>query len=219
MRVLQIFVLCLCCFSMKAQQDSIVQQRLARNFVREGNTLYSSEKYADAAISYQKATAQAGTYYKSSFNLGNTLYAQKKYKEAIPQYELAATGTEVKLEKAAAYHNIGNAYLEQKEYSKAIEAYKNSLRNNPNDEETRYNLAFAREKLKQKQEEDDKKNNQPPPSEYAKRIKKQADKLIENYQFDKALKLLDGALEKDPTVANYKDFIKKIESVIEIQTK
>lgn len=218
MRVLQIIVLCLCCFSMKAQQDSIVQQRLARSFVREGNVLYASQKYADAAISYKKATVQAATYYKSSFNLGNALYVQKNYKEAIPQYELAATGTEVKLEKAAAYHNIGNAQLQEKEYSKAIEAYKKSLRNNSTDEETRYNLAFAREKLKQK-EEDDKKNNPPPPSKYAKRMKKQADKLLEAYQFEKALELLEGALEKDPTVANYKDFMKKIESVIEIQTK
>lgn len=218
MKILHIIVLFIGCFSVKAQQDSIVQQRLARSFVREGNALYASEKYADAAISYKKATAQAGTYFKSSFNLGNTLYAQKNYKEAIPQYELAATGTDVKLEKAAAYHNVGNAQLKEKEYSKAIESYKKSLRNNPSDEETRYNLAFAREKLKQKQE-DDKKNNPPPPSEYAKRMKKQSDKLLETYQFDKALELLEGALEKDPTVANYKDFMKKIESVIEIQTK
>lgn len=218
MKTLQILVLFLCCFSMKAQQDSIVQQRLARSFVREGNTLYESEKYADAAVSYKKASVQASTYFKSSFNLGNTLFAQKNYKEAVPQYELAATGTEVKIEKAAAYHNIGNAELEQKEYSKAIEAYKKSLRNNPSDEETRYNLAFAREKLKQKQE-DDKKNNPPPPSDYAKRMKKQADKLLEAYQFKKSLELLEAALEKDPTVANYKDFMKKIESVIEIQSK
>ena len=218
MRILHIFVLCLCCISMKAQQDSIVQQRLARSFVREGNELYTSEKYADAAISYKKAKVQAPTYFKSSFNLGNALYAQKNYKEAVPQYELSAMGTKVKLEKAAAYHNIGNAQLEEKEYSKAIEAYKKSLKNNPTDDETRYNLAFAREKLKQKQE-DDKKNNPPPPSEYAKRIKKQSDQLLEAYQFEKALKLLDGALEKDPTVANYKDFMKKIESVIEIQAK
>jgi Ca-activated chloride channel family protein len=218
MKLLHIIFLCFGCFSVKAQQDSIVQKRLARNFVREGNELFASEKYADAAISYKKATAQARTYFKSSFNLGNALYVQKNYKEAITQYELAASGSVIKLDKAAAYHNIGNAQLKEKEYSKAIESFKKSLRNNPKDEETRYNLAFAREKLKQKQEED-KKNNPPPPSEYAKRMKKQADKLLKSYQFDKALKLLDGALEKDPTVANYKDFMKKIESVIEIKTK
>ncbi|WP_152286100.1 tetratricopeptide repeat protein [Flavicella marina] len=218
MRVFQLIILCLCCFSMKAQQDSIVKQRLARNFVREGNELYASEKYADAAISYKKASVQASTYFKSAYNLGSALFAQKNYKEAIPQFELAATNTKNKLEKSMAYHNVGNAHLQEKEYSKAIEAYKKSLRNNPSDDETRYNLAFAREKLKQ-QQEDDKKNNPPPPSDYAKRMKKQADKLIESYQFEKALNLLDTALEKDPTVANYKDFMKKIESVIEIDKK
>ena len=157
MRVLYIFVFYICCFSVNAQQDSIVKQRLARNFVREGNVLYTSGKYDDAAISYKKATSQAGTYFKSSFNLGNTLYAQNNFKDAVTQYELAASGTEVKSEKAAAYHNIGNANLEEKEFSKAIEAYKKSLRNNPSDEETRYNLGFAREKLKQQQEDDKKK--------------------------------------------------------------
>ncbi|MDG1804323.1 tetratricopeptide repeat protein [Flavicella sp.] len=218
MKILHYVVFCLLCFSMKAQQDSIVQQRLARSFVREGNALYEAEKYGDAAIAYKKATAQAGTYFKSSFNLGNALYAQKNYKEAVPQYELAATGTENKLEKAAAYHNIGNAHLQEKEYSKAIEAYKKSLRNNPSDDETRYNLAFAREKLKQ-QQEDDKKNNPPPPSDYAKRMKKKADNLLEGNQFEEVLKLMEAALEKDPTVANYKDFMQRIESVIEIKTK
>lgn len=218
MKLVKIFILFLLCFSAKAQQDSIVKQRLARSFVREGNAFYQSAKYDDAAISYKKANSQVGSYFKSTYNLGNTLYSKKNYKEAIPQLELAAKSAQTNQDRAMAYHNIGNAQLEEKAYEKAIEAYKNSLRNNPNDEETRYNLAFAREKLKQKQE-DDKKNNPPPPSEYAKRMKTQADKLLESYQFDKALQLLDGALEKDPTVANYKDFMKKIESVIEIQNK
>ena len=64
MKILHYVVFCLLCFSMKAQQDSIVQQRLARSFVREGNALYEAEKYGDAAIAYKKATAQAGTYFK-----------------------------------------------------------------------------------------------------------------------------------------------------------
>lgn len=216
MKVIQVFILLFLCFSAKAQQDTLVQQRIARKFVREGNGLYNKEKYAEAVVSYKKANMQVAAYYKSAFNLGNALYFQKNYKEAIPQYELALKGTKDKLEKAAAYHNIGDAHMQEKAYDKAIEAFKNSLRNNPNDEETRYNLALAKEKKKQKEEED-KKNQPPPPSEFAKRTKKQADKLLESFQFEEALKVMEAGLKKDMTISNYKEYMQKIETVIEIQ--
>jgi len=216
MKAIHILITLLLCFSVQAQQDTLVQQRIARSFVREGNELYKQKKYADAVVSYKKATTQVSTYYKSAFNLGNALYVQKNYKEAIPQYELAAKGTQNKLEKAAAYHNLGDAHMGEKSYDKAIEAFKNSLRNNPTDEETRYNLALAKEKKKQKEEED-KKNQPPPPSEFAKRTKKQADKLLETFQFEKALELMEAGLKKDMTLSNYKEYMQKIETVIEIE--
>tara|TARA_B100000809_G_scaffold266892_2_gene332634 strand:- start:7383 stop:8039 length:657 start_codon:yes stop_codon:yes gene_type:complete len=218
MKPVQILILMLLCFSVKAQQDTLVQQRIARSFVREGNKLYKQKKYADAVVSYKKANTQVAAYFKSAFNLGNALYVQKNYKEAIPQYELAVKGTNNKIEKAAAYHNIGDAHMEEKEYDKAIAAFKNSLRENPNDDETRYNLALAKEKKKQKEEED-KKNEQPPPSEFAKRTKKQADKLLESFQFEKALKLMEAGLEKDMTMSNYKEYMQKLETVLEIESK
>lgn len=216
MKIAQIFILLFLGLSMQAQQDTLVQQRIARSFVREGNELYKQKKYAEAGVAYKKANTQVAAYYKSAFNLGNALYLQKNYKEAIPQYELAVKGTNNKLEKAAAYHNIGDAHMQEKAYDKAIEAFKNGLRNNPNDDETRYNLALAREKKKQKEEED-KKNQPPPPSEFAKRTKKQADKLLETFQFEKALKLMEDGLEKDMTISNYKEYMQKIETVIEIE--
>ena len=216
MKAIHILITLLLCFSVQAQQDTLVQQRIARSFVREGNELYKQKKYADAVVSYKKATTQVSTYYKSAFNLGNALYVQKNYKEAIPQYELAAKGTQNKLEKAAAYHNLGDAHMGEKSYDKAIEAFKNSLRNNPTDEETRYNLALAKEKKKQKEEED-KKNQPPPPSEFAKRTKKQADKLLETFQFEKVLELMEAGLKKDMTLSNYKEYMQKIETVIEIE--
>lgn len=199
-----------------AQKDSIVQKRIAKSLLRQGNTLYDAGKFTEAGILFQKASDQIKTYYKGGYNSGNALYRQQKYKEAIAQLELAASSTEDKFEKAAAYHNIGNAELAQKSYGKAIEAYKKSLRNNPADEQSRYNLAYARKMQEQKQDDEDNKN-QPPPSEYAKRMKKKADGLLESYDFEEALQVLESALDKDPTVANYKEFMDKIESVIEIK--
>ena len=202
--------------SANAQLDTIAQQRSARKFVREGNDFYSQKKYTDAAVSYKKGIEQTGTYYKAAHNLGNALLEQKNFKEAIPQFELAVKGAENKRQKAASYHNIGNAQLAQKEFEKAIEAYKHSLRNNPADNETRYNLALAKQKL-QKQKEDEEKNKKDPPSDYAKRMKKKADDMITKFQFKAASELMKKALEKDMTVSNYKEFMEKMDAVIEIK--
>lgn len=202
--------------SVNAQLDTIAQQRDARKFVREGNDFYSQKKYTDAAVSYKKGMEQTGSYYKAAHNLGNALLEQKNYKEAIPQFELAAKSAKSKKDKAASYHNIGNAQLAQKEFEKAIDAYKNSLRNNPSDDETRYNLALAKQKL-QKQKDDEEKNKQDPPSEYAKRMKKKADAMISKFQFEAASELMKKALEKDMTVSNYKEFMEKMDAVIEIK--
>jgi Ca-activated chloride channel family protein len=199
-----------------AQQDTILQQRSARKLVREGNTLHQQKEYAAAAVTYQKALEKSPTYYKAAHNLGNALAIQKNTKEALSQYELALKGAKTKKEKAASYHNIGNVYLQEKAYDKAIDAFKNSLRANPLDDETRYNLAHAK-KMLQKQKEEEQKNKQEPPSAYAKRMKKKADALVSKFKFEEASELMNKALEKDMTVTNYKDFMKKLDDVIEIK--
>lgn len=139
-----------------AQKDSIAQQREARKLLRNGNELYTKEKYADAGVLYKKALDKNGTYKKASYNLGNSLFLQKDYKAAVPEYELSAKTSTDKIEKAASYHNIGNAMMKQNQYQQAIDAYKNALRNNPEDDKTRYNLAVAKEKLKKQQDKDNK---------------------------------------------------------------
>lgn len=131
-----------------AQQDTLALQREARSFLREGNKLYNQQKFTDASVAYKKALGKNGNYGKANYNLGNALYQEKNYKEAVPEFELTAKTAKDKITKAEAYHNIGNAMMEQKQYQQAVDAYKNSLRNNPNDDETRYNLAVAQKMLK-----------------------------------------------------------------------
>ncbi len=218
MKAIQVIFLFLICITAQGQQDTLVQKRTARSFVRAGNELYNQQKNAEAAISYKKAVEASATYIKGAYNLGNALYAQKNYKEAIPQYELALKGTATKKEKGATYFNIGKAHMAEKNFDKAVEAFKNSLRNNPTDDEARYNLAHAQKMLK-KQQEQDEQNKQPPPSEFAKREKKKADKFVNEFKFEEALKLLDAALEKDMTVSNYKEYMEHLQSVIEIEKK
>lgn len=101
---------------------------------------------------------------QATYNLGNTIYKSKQYNEAKQNYKRALSTAKTKVEKHKAYHNLGNVYMREKKYDKAVESYKNALKNNPKDEETRYNLAVAQRKLKQ---------NPPPKNKPKKKDKKQ----------------------------------------------
>jgi hypothetical protein len=161
MKLLQnILILCLLFLAstkILAQKDSLDLQRKARSMVREGNQLYEKEQFTDASVAYKKALESSSYYDKASYNLGNAMYQNKNFKEAAPQYELSAKTATDKFTKAEAYHNLGNSFMETKNYQGAVDAYKNSLRNNPNDDETRYNLAVA-QKLLEKENQDNKDN-------------------------------------------------------------
>jgi tetratricopeptide (TPR) repeat protein len=135
-----------------------------KNHIRKGNKLYNEGLYAEAENQYKSAIALNPNYDKSNFNYGNTQFLQNKIKEAKKQYELVSKTTKDKYIKADSHHNIGNIAMKEKQYAQAVDAYKNSLRKNPNDDETRYNLALAQKLLKEEQQKDknkkdDKKDN------------------------------------------------------------
>ncbi len=161
----QYLVILFLCFSsvVFSQQKNAGQlEREARENVREGNILYNQLKFSEAEIAYKKAISKKPNYPKASYNLGNAVYQQQRNKEAVKQFELVEKTFNKKIDKAEAYHNIGNSFMNEKQYDKAVEAYKNSLRNNSKDDETRYNFAMAKELLKQQQNQqnkDDKKDN------------------------------------------------------------
>ncbi len=131
-------------------QEDIEKLKLESDaFVKEGNDLFEEKKYADAEVMYKKALVKNPGNKKAIYNLGDAIFGQGRTKEAIAKFNSFNKLTDNKLEKAASFHNIGNAFMAEKDYQKAVEAYKNSLRNNPNDEETRYNLALAQKFLKE----------------------------------------------------------------------
>ncbi|WP_392346338.1 tetratricopeptide repeat protein, partial [uncultured Polaribacter sp.] len=157
--LLIIFLMLFSSNEIAAQKDTIAQQRTARKMLRQGNELYQKEQFTDASVAYQKALGSNSNYDKASYNLGNALYKNKNYKEAIPQYELTAKTATNKAVKAEAFHNMGNSMMESKNYQGAVDAFKSALRNNPTDDETRYNLAVAQQLLdKENQDKKDDKN-------------------------------------------------------------
>lgn len=136
-------------------------QKAERKNIREGNKLYQTEKYTEAEIAYRKSVDVNPRSEEGAYNLGNALYKQGKYPEAAEQYQLVA-GQSAKMTEtpegtqrlAEVYHNVGNIFMQGKEYAKSIEAYKQSLRINPADDETRYNLALAQKLLEDQQNDD-----------------------------------------------------------------
>jgi len=139
------------------ENDSIVEIKTqAKNHVRKGNELYNQGKFIDAEREYKEAVALNPNYDKANFNFGNTQFLQNKVKEAKEQYELVSKLTKNNFIKADSKHNLGNIAMKDKKYAEAVNAYKESLRNNPNDDETRYNLALAQKLLKEQQKKDDK---------------------------------------------------------------
>lgn len=124
-----------------------------KKYVHEGNKLYQQQKYVEAEASYRKSVEKTKQSVPGNFNLGDALYRQKKFDNAAQKFTEIASSSDSKSVKAQAYHNLGNSLLEAKKLEESIEAYKKSLLNNPKDDQTRYNLAYAQEKLKQQQQQ------------------------------------------------------------------
>lgn len=110
---------------------------------RSGNREFQKQNFPEAEASYKKALDIKNNMPEATFNLGDAVYEQKRFDDAQKQFQLSAkTNTDPNL-RAKAFHNLGNTYLEQKKYEDAIKAYKDALRINPQDGDTKYNLAYA----------------------------------------------------------------------------
>ena len=177
-------------FTVLMLQGLLLFAQKEKRDIHKGNKLYQQQKYAEAEAFYKKSVEKSKESVAGNFNLGDAFYKQKKMDEAARQFTEIAGSTDNKSVKAQAYHNLGNALLESKKLEESIEAYKKSLINNPKDDETRYNLAYAQEKLKQQQQQDkdnkdnkdnknkdkDKKDNKDPKKDQDKENKDNQDK-------------------------------------------
>lgn len=127
-----------------------------RNLIRQGNRAFKSQKWAVAETQYRKAISKNQKNPQAIYNLGCALMAQQKDSMAIQQFTNAAQLETNRLRRAASYHNMGVIMQNHHEYAQAIEYYKMALRCNPQDNETRYNLALCKKLLKNTPQNKDK---------------------------------------------------------------
>ena len=154
-------------------------QRSDRSFVRKGNRMYQDSLFIKAEENYLKAVDINPQLYEGNYNLGNAYTAQQKPNEAVEQYRKTANALEsrkkelmdnpsasakelerCKEDLAKTYHNAGVVDHMCEQYDKAVESYKEALRNNPLDDETRYNMILAQRMLKEQQNQQDQQQDQ-----------------------------------------------------------
>jgi tetratricopeptide (TPR) repeat protein len=124
--------------------------------VRSGNEAYRKQNFEQAGKDYQAALKVNGGSKAAAFNLGNTLYKSGKYDEATQQYEGLRGGAEDKRLQAQTLYNKGLSQVRQQKLDEAIQSFKQSLRLNPADEETRENLQKALNEKKQQEQQQQK---------------------------------------------------------------
>lgn len=131
-----------------------------RTFIRQGNRQYRARKWTAAEVQYRKAIARNANNPQAVYNLGCALMMQQKDSLAMQQFAKSADlQTTNKIRCAKSFHNMGVIMQNHQEFAKAIECYKMALRNNPQDNETRYNLALCKHQLKnQKNQQKQNKN-------------------------------------------------------------
>ena len=124
--------------------------------VRRGNREYNKQNYTEAEVNYRRGLEKNKNGYEAHYNLGDALFKQDKYADAQVEFETAAKMLDKKEDKtryAKAMHNIGNCQFAQQQYDKAVAAYQESLRANPADNDTRYNLVKSMQMLQQQQQQ------------------------------------------------------------------
>lgn len=192
---------------------------------RLNNAIKTAEtSYAEA--NYEKSVADHlilvnDFQYSSSelnFDLGLSHQYAKKVDEALPWYD-QATQSPIKMLASFAFNQSGVIQGDKKEYEIALSKFQSALIQDPTNEQARHNYELLARWLKRDEERKNQDQNKPEPSEFAKRKKAEADRLVEQFRFDDALKVMQEAMAQDSTVAAYQDFMTTLQEVVEIDEK
>lgn len=127
-----------------------------RKEIRKGNSAYEDSIFNKAENLYRAALHIDQDDFDAAFNLADAIYKQNKFEESTPLFKQLTESAENNTQRAMAYHNLGNSLLKEQKTAESISAYKNALKNNPNDLETKHNLAFAQRQQQEQQQEEQK---------------------------------------------------------------
>ncbi|HOD69021.1 MAG TPA: tetratricopeptide repeat protein [Bacteroidaceae bacterium] len=223
-----------------ASAYTLSAQRTDRSYVRRGNKMFKDSLFIKAEENYLKAIDANPELYQGIYNLGNSYIAQQKPNEAIQQFGRTINRLEgekksllennqtssdeyekVKSELASVYHNTGLVYHVSEQYDKAVSAYREALRNNPLDDETRYNMILAQRMLEEQQQQQDQQDQQQEQQQQEQqqqqqqedRQQQQEPEEREEISLENAEQLLDAALQDE------KDVQDRVQRMLQVQPK
>lgn len=187
---------------------------------RTGNAFYEQKQYSEAESAYRDGLAAlddttGAVYVSLQNNLGATLHRQERFAEARSAFQKAAEEAETKEGRVRALYNAGTAAAGIGSVSAALRDYKDVLLLDPSHLQARYNYEYLKRKLAQRQS----RSRSPPdvePSDYARRVKRNAEALVAREQYGAAATVMREGLREDSTVVAYQDFIGRLDEIVQI---
>lgn len=187
--------------------------------IKTAETSYAEARFEDAVKNHQLLIDEFQySSFALDFNLGLSHQYASKPDEALRFYDQATQNPDKKLA-SFAYNQAGVILGNKKEYQAALSKFQSALIQDPSNEQARHNYELLARWLKRDEERKKQDENKPEPSEFAKRKKAEADRLVEQFRFEDALSLMEEALTQDSTVAAYQDFMTTLKDVVEINEK
>ena len=204
LRNLLILVLIFNCFFCFSQNK--------KTLIKEGNSLYNDSSYNMAEMKYRKSLEKDQDYFNAAFNLADAIYKQNRFEESTSLFDALKDNARNNEDLARINHNLGNSYLKENKLEQAIEEYKSYLRLNPNDEETRYNLAYAQKMKQQQDQKQDQQQDQKHDQQQDQQKEQQQDQQEEQQQDQQQDKQQDKQQEKKEEMSK-KDAEKMLEAL------
>ena len=184
-----------------------------KSFLRDGNELYTDSSYNDAEMQYRKSLEKDQDYFNASFNLADAVYKQERYEESSALFDALIDNAPTENALAKVYHNLGNSLTQEQKLEEAIEAYKNALRLNPNDAETRHNLALSKKQKQEQEQQEEKKEENKEEKKDQEKDKEGEDKQEQNKEQEKEDEEKENQPEEKKEEMSKEDAEKMLEAI------
>jgi Ca-activated chloride channel homolog len=180
---------------------------------KEAEKAYQSGNYQLAASKYSMlADTLAVDEAEVRLNLAHSQYKIGDTASAKLNYARVSLSPDKKL-KSIASQQLGVLAKDSKKLEESLEYLKSAIKADPTNAGAKYDYEVVK-KLLEKQKQEQRDNDNIEPSEYAKKIKAQADNLRKSGQFDKALQIMNEGLQKDNTVRAFNEFMQRLQKVV-----
>ena len=184
-----------------------------KSYLRDGNELYTDSSYNDAEMQYRKSLEKDQDYFNASFNLADAVYKQERYEESSALFDALIDNAPTENDLAKVYHNLGNSLTQEQKLEEAIEAYKNALRINPNDAETRHNLALSKKQKQEQEQQEEKKEENKEEKKDQEKDKEGEDKQEQNKEQEKEDEEKENQPEEKKEEMSKEDAEKMLEAI------